>query len=437
MRLQLTVRQTEPMPGARDEVRRFDRLPVVIGRANACDLVLVDESRFISSNHAVISLVDGAPCLRDTSANGVFVNGDPRPLGRGNEVPLHDRDVIAVGDYALTVAFDDATRDGVGVAAPSADGHAFEDDPFAALIDDAHDLPAPDGVSAGARPGGVPPPAEDPFDPFRGGEPGWSEPGNESPSVDEDWDDWPSGGDAEPRETARAAGRVDGRAASGASSPGRPPAPPRSTASGNGWPSREPPPARAEGAGPGPGGVPAHGSPPRDALVDALLLQCIDGLMALLRSRSELKQAMRTDVTSLAGVGNNPLKFSRDGREALERLLRSGGDDAYLDPHGAVGEAIDDLSLHQVAMLEGMKGAVGALLERFDPERLAESLTADHPIASSIPLTRDAKLWERFRERYHDIEETARGDFSALFGREFTKAYEARVRELGREPDLW
>ena len=159
--------------------------------------------------------------------------------------------------------------------------------------------------------------------------------------------------------------------------------------------------------------------------------------MGLLRARSEVKQAMRTDVTSLAGTDNNPLKFSRDGRDALARLLDTDPAGGYLAPEAALGQAIDDLALHQVAMLDGMKGAVDALLERFDPDRLAETLTADHPIRSTLPVARDAKLWERFNEQYRTLTESARGDFSAVFGREFRKAYEARVGELGREPELW
>jgi len=409
MRLQLTVRQTEPMPGAREQIRRFDRLPVIIGRAPACDLVLHDESRFISSNHAVISLVDGLPCIRDTSSNGVFINGAAAPLGRGNTAPLEDRDELGVGDYVLLVALEDAS-DSFPDRRPAHD----DDDPFAALLDEQHDSPAPSG-----GPGlvGRDVPGDDPFDPFRGGEPDW--PTADAPSarggdIEPDWADWPAGSD-----DSRATGETPARGA-----PAR--AAPRSRAGSR------PDADRSRAAAPAT--APATAA---DALVEALLLQCVEGLMGLLRARSEVKQAMRTDVTSLAGTDNNPLKFSRDGREALARLLDTDPAGGYLAPDAALGQAIDDLALHQVAMLDGMKGAVGALLERFDPDRLAETLTAEHPIRSTLPVARDAKLWERFNDQYRTLTESARGDFSAVFGREFRKAYEARVRELGREPELW
>jgi len=409
MRLQLTVRQTGTMPEARDEVRRIERFPFVIGRSSGCDLVLHDESRFISSNHAILLLVDDQPCIRDTSANGVFLNGSDEALGRGKEVQLRDRDTVGVGDYVLTVAFEPGP--GAGPA-----------DPFASLLDGARgpagrngapsDAPfdAPD-EHGGAMPGAA-------HDPWFGAEPDWMTP-PETPAGE------PARATSASTDDPFAAAPVDDWADWASDPP-------------SGVPPPSPGPAAA--ATPPTGHHPVRSpdnAAPADAALEPLLLQCVEGLMALLRSRSELKQAMRTDVTSLRGTGNNPLKFSRDGGEALTRLLEPPPTGDYLAPEVALAEAIDDLVLHEVAMLEGMKGAVDALLARFDPDSLTGQLTADHPIAATIPVTRDARLWRLFREHYADIEQAARGDFTAVFGREFRKAYEARIRALGREPDFW
>ena len=430
MRLQLTVRPTGTLAEARDEVHRFERLPLVIGRSSACDLVLRDESRFISSNHAVIALVDGVPCIRDTSANGVFVNGTEVPLGRGNEMPLHDRDVLGIGDYALTVALGSGSGD-------------VTDDPFAALLDEGRPSTGGHAPAEASAP---------PFDPWRG----------EAP-------DWPPGAHAHEGSLDGALHDPFGPTPSAPSAP--PSAPPFADASAgraadlaDDWPDWPPEPARAPAPAPrrneraadthdgiahdaGPSSRPGAAPDERSgrggtrgldgARGEALLLRCVEGLMALLHSRSELKQTMRTDVTTLRGTGNNPLKFSRDGREALARLLEPSPRGEYLSAERAIGEAIDDLALHQLAMLDGMKAAVAALLGRFDPDDLTERLTSDHPIAATIPLARDAKLWQLFREHYRGIEGAARDDLDAVFGREFRRAYEARVRELGRAPEPW
>ncbi len=102
----------------------------------------------------------------------------------------------------------------------------------------------------------------------------------------------------------------------------------------------------------------------------------------------------------------------------------------------AIQEAVDDLKLHQLAMLDGMKAAVKSMLLQFDPSKLAKSLEKSGGLSANIPITREAKLWEMFCEQYDAIREEAVSDFGELFGTEFRKAYEKRIRQLGRSPDF-
>jgi type VI secretion system FHA domain protein len=112
------------------------------------------------------------------------------------------------------------------------------------------------------------------------------------------------------------------------------------------------------------------------------------------------------------------------------------GNQGYLPADLAVKEAVDDLKLHQVAMLEGMKSAVKAILLQFDPEKLARKLEKTGGLSANIPITREAKLWELFCEQYDTIHEEAVSDFTELYGAEFRKAYEMRIRKSGRTPDF-
>ncbi len=166
-----------------------------------------------------------------------------------------------------------------------------------------------------------------------------------------------------------------------------------------------------------------------------LLAQMVDAMMVLLQSRTELKNAIHSDVTTLSRSGNNPLKFSFDAADALTKLLAH-DTEGYMSADSAVKEAVDDLKLHQLAMLEGMKSAVKSLLLQFDPDKLARKLEKTGGISANFPITREAKLWELFCEQYDAIHEEAVNDFSELFGAEFQKAYENRVRKMGRNPDF-
>lgn len=74
-----------------------------IGRASGNDWVLPDPDRFVSGKHALISYLDGAFFVTDTSVNGIYVNGAAEALGAGNKVELKTGDTLAIGDYLIEV----------------------------------------------------------------------------------------------------------------------------------------------------------------------------------------------------------------------------------------------------------------------------------------------------------------------------------------------
>ena len=80
-----------------------------IGRDARCDLVLHDESRYVSSQHAVLRLDDGVIQLTDSSSNGCFINLEAEPVGKGRSRTLADGDELMVGDFVLRIArYEDA-----------------------------------------------------------------------------------------------------------------------------------------------------------------------------------------------------------------------------------------------------------------------------------------------------------------------------------------
>ncbi|AQQ66472.1 hypothetical protein Mag101_01530 [Microbulbifer agarilyticus] len=74
------------------------------GRADSNDWVLVDPQRVVSSRHAEIIFSDGRYFLKDVSTNGTYHNQSSSPVGNGNQIPLADGDVLALGDYRLKVS---------------------------------------------------------------------------------------------------------------------------------------------------------------------------------------------------------------------------------------------------------------------------------------------------------------------------------------------
>jgi type VI secretion system FHA domain protein len=164
-------------------------------------------------------------------------------------------------------------------------------------------------------------------------------------------------------------------------------------------------------------------------LLGGLYREIVQGLMDVLRARSDLKNEFRMRHTQISTKENNPLKFSGRLDEALEHLVfhRSSG---YLSPEVAFQEAFQDIKDHQIAMVVGMRAAFESLLRRFDPELLESRIIKGKKIGHLVPLNRKANCWDRYKEWYAEISTAAEDDFQKLFGDEFTRAYENQVARL-------
>lgn len=81
-----------------------------IGRAEHCEFVLPDQTKSISKAHALLHYRDGAYFLTDVSSNGVFVNNDPIPIGKGNTKQILPGDQFQMGGYALQAYIGDSAK---------------------------------------------------------------------------------------------------------------------------------------------------------------------------------------------------------------------------------------------------------------------------------------------------------------------------------------
>ena len=80
-----------------DDATRVFQDGGTIGRSLQNDWILPDPDRFISGKHATIDFKGGAYYLADISANGVYVNDDCEPIGKGNPRRLFSGDKVRMG----------------------------------------------------------------------------------------------------------------------------------------------------------------------------------------------------------------------------------------------------------------------------------------------------------------------------------------------------
>ncbi len=86
---------------------RYCQLPKeggVIGRSERCVLQLPDTDCMLSRQHARFIPDDEHWFVEDTSSNGLFMNDEQHPLGRGNQRRLMDGDTMRLGSYSLLVS---------------------------------------------------------------------------------------------------------------------------------------------------------------------------------------------------------------------------------------------------------------------------------------------------------------------------------------------
>ncbi|MBX3600484.1 MAG: type VI secretion system-associated FHA domain protein TagH [Rubrivivax sp.] len=167
-------------------------------------------------------------------------------------------------------------------------------------------------------------------------------------------------------------------------------------------------------------------------LIGELLRESMRGTVELLVARAALKREMRAELTMIVARENNPLKFSPSVEVALQHLLGPPSP-GFMAAAPAVRDAFDDLRAHQLGVMAGMRAALDGVLQRFDPQQLEAKLGARSSLASLIPATRKARLWELFQELFGQLQTEAQDDFDELFGRAFLKAYEEQLDRLHRE----
>ncbi len=181
--------------------------------------------------------------------------------------------------------------------------------------------------------------------------------------------------------------------------------------------------------------APAERSAQTVRLIGELLRESLAGTIELLAARQIAKKNLGASATMLQTRGNNPLKFSPNVDAALTHLLGPPLR-GFIGPRDAVHDALGDLRAHQVAMLAGMRAALEAVLERFDPVALEARLAPKGMMDQLMPLNRRARLWETFGEQYASILREVEDDWDALFGKAFLVAYERQLAELARAPTV-
>ena len=362
-----------------------------IGRSLQNDWILPDPDRYISGRHATIDYKGGMYYLLDTSSNGVYVNDEVEPIGKGNPRRLFDGDRMRMGDFEFEVSIDKGESlvmplepDTPSVAPDNIEQFVDED-----LIETGMQLLDEDEITG-----------DDEFQNALFGEedkPKKKKKKSKSEIKDDSANDDVAGHKVKNFDVTAEDlfdSFLDGLGVS-----------------------------RVELH-------PTVNRPDMMMTAGIVLREFVEGTVKLLSSRANLKNAFRLEQTTVLPRQNNPMKFSDNTNDLVKQLL-VGEEGEYLGARDAVRETTRDLVNHQNAFLDAMNSAFVEFAERFDPDELQGGF--DRAIGSSFfKFLQKSKYWDMYRDLYPIITEKGGGRFPQMFGEEFVRAYERQIADYQR-----
>ncbi|MDH3430521.1 MAG: type VI secretion system-associated FHA domain protein TagH [Gammaproteobacteria bacterium] len=373
-----------------DAVRVFGEKGGTIGRSLQNDWILPDPDRFISGRHATIDYKGGIYYLVDTSTNGVYINGDCEPIGKGNPRRLFNGDTLRFGDFEITVSIDA----GESIVMPLEVTGSRVTDYDASLVPE-------ESLRTGVQ------------------------------LLDEEEltgnDEFQSALFGEPADSG-----VVERASQRVAEVVRPKAATTSALAEADLVATDLLDSFLDGLGINRAEL--HPSVDLGSIMQnagEVMRAYVEGTAQLLASRANLKNAFRLDQTTVLPRHNNPLKLSANTKDSIKQLL-VGEEGEYLGPRDAVREVCRDLLFHQDAFLDAMNSAFIEFADRFDPDELADGFERS---LGSNPLTRwmnKSKYWQLYCDLYPILTEKGSSRFPQMYAEEFVRAYERQIAEYKR-----
>lgn len=436
-----------------------------IGRAPENDMVLPGVG--VHRHHATVRFINGVFFVEGVGTNGVAINDPDRVLPRNEPYPLKSGDKVFIDEYEVAV-----TASATAPAEPAARAAAREPARGAMPESTAPGAGMSGGIGAGMGAGagmggrapivGAPGDSAEDLDPLRKLTGGAAPQARVQRPVDSSWNHSSS---LQDHFAPPPVGNAPTQAASGSVIPEnwdrtsfdrsklQPAAPaPAQRAAPSGaratpanttaTPRATPPPPSPRVTSPPANspfdweaflraaGVDASRVPPETAaIMGSILRSVVQGLIEVLRARSEIKTEFRMPVTQVKVSENNPLKFAANAEDALGNLLGR-RNTAYLPPQEAFEDALNDVRFHQLAMLAGVRAGFENLMDRFDPVQLQEVF--DRQGKRGGLFGGKGNYWERYAERYQEMSADRDETFRRLFGEEFARAYEQQLSVLKR-----
>jgi predicted component of type VI protein secretion system len=152
----------------------------------------------------------------------------------------------------------------------------------------------------------------------------------------------------------------------------------------------------------------------------AVYRQMVLGVGDLMAERERARERFQMNRTTINAGGNNPFKWAPTQRLAVDLLLA--GSNSFLSGPAALKASFRDVKRHLVATFAGMRGALGAAVDAFDPAAIERGVGS----RPSLFQNRAALHMERVAERHRQLRREIDGeDEAGQLDRAFVQAYDS------------
>ncbi len=419
--LELSVLSYHRLSPRQVAVKRFDNHGGTLGRAESADWHLPDPERVVSGTHAKISFSDNAFWITDNSTNGLFVNRAVTAIGQGNRHQLANDDLLCLGDYEIKVAIVSATSSlSVNTTSPAASEITSGYSQPSATIEP---ISAAQGLTVSQFP--------------------LTDNNNVAPSTPYDGADYAetdvlAGNDMLTESFSPPQSLIPDDWQPQWQQAAIPEQPVNLATSGNQHEHVQHEHVATTGEQTNADqclqaflqalnvATPAASqlqNPAWWAQLGEALQASLQGVIDVMRSRSEMKNNLRVNQTTFQQRENNPLKFSASVNEAFHNLFNHNAS-SFMAPKQAISASFADISHHEAAIVAGAAGAMQGLLAQLDPQLLQQRDFGSNFIDKVNPAQRYSRYWSLYQALHQELlTEVARTTKGGV-NDDFIQAYE-------------
>ncbi len=161
--------------------------------------------------------------------------------------------------------------------------------------------------------------------------------------------------------------------------------------------------------------------------IGLMVRAAVEGVRDIMSTRALVKSEFRVDQTVLRRSDNNQVKFAPDAQRCLAAMVGA-APPGFLPGSAAMQQCMDDIKLHELALIAALNSVFADLDQQLDPEVIMRRARQETSLSTVLPYARDAKCWAIFVETYRLLQESGAANTGGSLLAPLAQAYARQLR---------